>query len=97
MWLTNSRLEKNKQDCRITESNRIQIYCMSIKYSKILLLELIINEPLHDKKMHWLPKRRDQKQIYIQKKNTKQKASVTETGIHKQDCQQEGYNTEDSK
>lgn len=31
------------------------------------------------------------------KKNTKQKASVTETGIHKQDCQQEGYNTEDSK
>lgn len=47
--------------------------------------------------MHWLPKRRDQKQIYIQKKNTKQKASVTETGIHKKDCQQEGYNTEDSK
>lgn len=38
-------------------------------YSKILLLELIINEPLHDKKMHWLPKRRDQKQIYIQKKH----------------------------
>lgn len=64
---------------------------MSIKYSKILSLELIINEPLHDKKMHWLPKRRDQKQIYMQKKNnTKQKASVTEIGIYEKDCQQEG-------
>lgn len=34
---------------------------------------------------------------FTYKKNTKQKASVTETGIHKKDCQQEGYNTEDSK